>query len=654
MRRLRLTFAALAVVLAVPLGLLLREVFETAERERTQVRQTVAQRLLDEMERELTAWLETEEARPYGHYRFVHLPEAADDPDALERSPLATPPTEDFLVGHFQIEPDGTVHSPLWPRDEASARARGFEPDAMARERLDDIRRIVEGFWSSAEVLERTLSKSAVPEPKAQAYADLYTQQAGTTVPIDPRSKKLLLEQESKKELPKAKQQVADAADNPYQSPSSILDRLNRGAQSRQGRFTKESQSPRSNVLDFADDASDDRLATAEEAVEQELAEADFELPTPSAVDIRYEPMVGRATADQDHLVLYRTVLIADRAYRQGVVLDRSALVDWLARRALEDTGATGVVRIAAVQSPADDAVPTAAPNGGSAFLHRFAEPFGSLGAVVAVPDLDDPRSGQLTTLAMLLTVAIIAAFLALYFMVGAAMHYAERRGNFVSAVSHELKTPLTAIRMHGEMLRDGVVSDDAGRQRYYQILTTEAERLTRLVNNVLELSRLEKKNHPMSPKAGDIGPVLGEVVDLLGPHVDKEGFQLRLEIHGDLPTVRFDHDALVQVLFNLIDNALKYAKDAEPREVILGCRPHDQGVELAVIDHGPGVAPRHLKKIFQPFYRGESELTRRAKGTGIGLALVDGLVRQMGGVVRGQNRDGGGFEVSIALPAAS
>jgi signal transduction histidine kinase len=116
---------------------------------------------------------------------------------------------------------------------------------------------------------------------------------------------------------------------------------------------------------------------------------------------------------------------------------------------------------------------------------------------------------------------------------------------------------------------------------------------------------------------------------------------------------VRFERDALLQVLVNLVDNALKYARDAVPREVAVECRRSGDGVVLSVRDHGPGVASRHLGRLFEPFHRGEDELTRTTQGTGLGLALVKSLVERMGGSVGGTNAPGGGFVVRVALPGA-
>ena len=118
-----------------------------------------------------------------------------------------------------------------------------------------------------------------------------------------------------------------------------------------------------------------------------------------------------------------------------------------------------------------------------------------------------------------------------------------------------------------------------------------------------------------------------------------------------DLPDAIYDRDALLQVLFNLIDNALKYSKSAPTREILLRARQKDDVVEISVSDRGPGVSESHLKHIFKPFYRAEAELTRRSRGTGIGLALVRGLIESMGGSVRGENGADGGFVVRLTLP---
>jgi signal transduction histidine kinase len=150
--------------------------------------------------------------------------------------------------------------------------------------------------------------------------------------------------------------------------------------------------------------------------------------------------------------------------------------------------------------------------------------------------------------------------------------------------------------------------------------------------------------------------PVVREALAKLAPHVERQGFELSLEADEALPDVDLDRDALTQVVFNLVDNAVKYARSASDKRIVVGCRvrPGDKGsMEIVVRDHGPGVPNEELGRIFEPFFRREDELTRTTKGTGIGLALVKELVESLGGRVTAENVEDGGFRVRVSLPAA-
>jgi signal transduction histidine kinase len=362
------------------------------------------------------------------------------------------------------------------------------------------------------------------------------------------------------------------------------------------------------------------------------------------------DPMVGRP-AGTAHLLVYRTVLVGAgsqgrQGYRQGLVLDRAKLGAWLSARALGPTGLSEVADLAFDPEGGHDA---------SAFVfqHRFAEPFDALTArltLAPLPGVGQP--GAIYALVALLALVGAAGLLAVERMVAVAVHFAERRSNFVSAVTHELKTPLTAIRMYAEMLRDGLVSSEAKRGEYYGTITDESERLSRLIDNVLEFSRLSRGAREMDLRVGAVGPVLQEAADKLRAHAAREGFALEVAVDPGLPPVRYDRDALLQVLFNLVDNAMKYARQAPARRVLLEARRSGPGVEVSVRDFGPGVPARHLSRVFEPFYRGEDELTRTTRGTGIGLALVRELSLRMGAAVRGANAEGGGFRVCLAFRA--
>jgi signal transduction histidine kinase len=233
--------------------------------------------------------------------------------------------------------------------------------------------------------------------------------------------------------------------------------------------------------------------------------------------------------------------------------------------------------------------------------------------------------------------------------MVATRLAFARRRGQFVAAVSHELKTPLTAIRLIVEMLRDGAVDTEEKRRAYYATLTAESERLARLVDDVLEHSRLERGERPLALETGALADAVRELAPALDAHVERAGAKLELALAPGLPPVRFERDALAQVLFNLVDNARKYGRGP----IALSLRSEAGRVVLAVADRGPGVSSAELARIFEPFARGGDELTREAPGTGLGLALVRGLAIRMGATVAARNLPEGGFEVAIAFPPA-
>ena len=209
---------------------------------------------------------------------------------------------------------------------------------------------------------------------------------------------------------------------------------------------------------------------------------------------------------------------------------------------------------------------------------------------------------------------------------------------------------------MYGEMLRDGMVPSEAKRDEYYRHITVESERLSRLINNVLEFSRLEKGTREMALAIGAVAPVVREVAELLRPHVERAGVRAaRRRSTTICRRCASSATRCMQVLWNLVDNAVKYARGAAPRRdraALLARRRTACTSPCAITARAS--PPRHLGKIFEPFYRGESELTRRSKGTGLGLALVRGLVERMGATVRGRNAADGGFEVEIGLVAAA
>jgi signal transduction histidine kinase len=226
-----------------------------------------------------------------------------------------------------------------------------------------------------------------------------------------------------------------------------------------------------------------------------------------------------------------------------------------------------------------------------------------------------------------------------------------RQQRDFVSAVSHELKTPLTSIRMYGEMLKSGWASEEK-RKTYYEFIYAESERLSRLIENVLRLARLNHSERDVVLEEAKVGEIVDIVRSKVATQAEHAGFELRVEVDdaAAAAVVAVDADALSQVFINLVDNAIKFAARAERREIVVAARLTDREVALCVRDFGPGVPREALKRLFELFYRPADELTRSTPGTGIGLALVHELVTAMNGSVDVRNCEPGAeFRVSFA-----
>jgi signal transduction histidine kinase len=274
------------------------------------------------------------------------------------------------------------------------------------------------------------------------------------------------------------------------------------------------------------------------------------------------------------------------------------------------------------------------------------------------------PRSGGavvVDALALTLVLVLLVGHYGLYRLGLQQIDLAVQRSDFVSAVSHELKTPLTAIRMYGEMLRAGWVQDEARRQAYYDFIFFESERLSRLIANVLQLAHLTNHDAPLALKEYTLHHLLDLVRSKVSTQAEAAGFTLRFlteEAAHDLAAtpVLADADAFVQIFINFVDNALKFSANAEVKRVDIGLRQHASQPRQAVLfvrDYGPGVAPDQMQRIFELFYRAEDELTRQTRGTGIGLALVKVLATKMHATVHLHNRNPGA-EFQLMLPTVT
>ncbi len=228
----------------------------------------------------------------------------------------------------------------------------------------------------------------------------------------------------------------------------------------------------------------------------------------------------------------------------------------------------------------------------------------------------------------------------------------AARKTTFVSNVSHELKTPLTSIRMYAELLGEGRTRDPAKQRSYLATIISESQRLTRLVNNVLDFSRLEQGRRKYQTTMEELGPLVEQMLETQRPRIEEAGFKLDAQLpeHGHLHVLA-DRDAVEQVLLNLVDNALKYAEEGH----WLGVRVEQDKnqARLIVEDRGPGVPPDHRQRIFEMFHRVDDSLTARQPGCGLGLSIARRLLRDQGGDLRYEPNEPHGARFVATLPLA-
>ncbi len=256
---------------------------------------------------------------------------------------------------------------------------------------------------------------------------------------------------------------------------------------------------------------------------------------------------------------------------------------------------------------------------------------------------------------------ALLLVWVAAGMAVGAAGHtvraslaLGERRSRFASAVTHELRTPLTTFRMYSEMLAEGMVTDAARRQEYLDTLRDESDRLARLVENVLSYAQLEDGRSRTKVERCTVDELLDGVRPTLERRAADAGMELAVDVDGAAGrSLETDRTAVGQVLFNLVDNAAKYAAGADDRRIEVGAAVRADELVLSVRDHGPGVDPRARRTIFDAFERRAPEV---APGVGLGLALSRALARELGGELSldGSCADGGRFELRLPLRVAA
>ena len=621
---------------------------ELQARQQIDIEQRIS-RALWRMDVLLMPLLAQEAARPAVVYcpTVTTIDEGKGKPISRESaSPLLVSPP-DYVLVHFEVAPDGTLSSPQCPpgKDTAWAAANGIEGGRMdaARQRLDQLavslRRDellailpVESL-PPLEIAGIPWNSSENNTNRSQIVANTFDQTQLYNLPTGNDSPS-----EAPNPGPPAQPPPNQAAQLPLQQQEDFAQQA-AVPQQQSGRYlagNPRSQSRADNDLQSRGQAYQ---AIAQRAYqEQRLNFGNVDRPPGTTLEGVSQPLwIG------DRLILGRRVKSGSKTLIQGCWLDwnrlQARLRDEVADLGLPDTRFVPLTNVAlADQNHLLATLPVQL----------------AVGLPAVQPAWDSPICISLIVAwSCLLLTALFAAL-----TLQGVMALSERRGAFVAAVTHELRTPLTTFRMYAEMLAEGMVPSAEQRQNYLDTLRREADRLSHLVENVLQYARLERGSSGRRKESLSLAALLDRIAPRLADRAEQAEMKLVVEIEDEAreSIVTTDGGAVEQILFNLVDNACKYAAAADDKRIHVRLSVQPQRVVVCVCDHGPGVPADARRKLFRPFSKSVHEAARTAPGVGLGLALSKRLARDLGGSLElepaGKSSSGAVFVLTLPVGA--
>ena len=700
--RLRNFIALFFLALAVPTAILIWQAYSQLKWEAFHQYRGVAEELTRRIDTRLNGMIRTADARSFADYTFLVV---SGDPSAnlVQRSPLsAYPVAEDMpgVLGYFQVDSDGGFSTPVLPPEGSDAASLGIAESEyadrllLAREihAVLAVNRLVQsrpqsgavaGSLSSAAAREEVVEEEKAQEadgrgrpwseeaPAPSSATETYSQQIfdelsrprdGDDAHVQDETQMssdaegLIQRRESYNFVGKVSELQLNAE---LQEKSEQAERRYADEQARPGSFAYSGvRSKRTEQIALPESVRPARSDLARDL--EGLAGLRI-----STFESEIDPFEA-SFLDSGHIVLFRKVWREGERYIQGLLLNQQAFIGEVIGARFTDTALSDMSNLFVAYE--DDVIHTFSGrpdprftaayeslDGTLLYRRRLSAPFGGLELIFSINRLP-PGAGAsvLAWVTLILAVVFVTGFVALYRLGVSQINLARQQQDFVSAVSHELKTPLTSIRMYGEMLKEGW-ADEEKRQTYYEFIHDESERLSKLISNVLQLARITRSDPQFDLKRTNVGGLMSNTRSKISNQIERAGFELRfaLEARAGEATIDMDEDCFAQIIINLVDNAIKFSRDADDKVIeINGRLSADRHVVFSVRDYGPGIPQDQMKKIFQLFYRSESELTRETVGTGIGLAIVHQLTQAMNGSVDLVNADPGA-EFRVRFPVS-
>ena len=608
-----------------------------------------------------------EEGRSFADYAFLKVQGDAEN-NVLQRSPLSEYPVVSQIpgaIGYFQVDSSGQLTSPLYDA-ETELRAFGIS-EAEREQRLaafQEIQKILRGNrLLEADGGQFVLPSAPAPSTglrsrRGERDADkLETLEEGLPTAADSA---VAGESES----------GFDRLNTPEDSDASITTKalvewticLNSRKDLMTGLRQQAAEAPSSRGAKLLNEAPRAKRLEQSAAVQskdelrRQLAQNAYGNVPIQTFESEVDPF-DWSLLNTGHFVLFRKVWRDEQRFVQGLLIDSDTFLNEVVLASYRSTALSDMSELLVVFNSNVLAV----AQGGTAsagylssvggvqgtLLHRqfLPSPLSATELILTIDQLPIGAAGRVLLLtAGILALGLLSGFWFIYRLGSQQIEVAQQQRDFVSSVSHELKTPLTSIRMYGEMLKAGWASEEK-KNEYYDYIHDESERLSRLIENVLQMARLSKGQLNLSLESVPAVRLLDNLESKLSSQTESAGFELDIERHDNIrnSVLHVDKDAFMQIFINLVDNAIKFSSQSEHKTVKLSAKQRtDASLEIIIRDYGPGIPKAQLRKIFTEFYRLEDEMTRSTAGTGIGLALVHQLVSAMNGSVDVINSDPG------------
>lgn len=618
----------------------------------------VAEQIRQDVKRKLDEFIQTEQERPYTDYLYYYVPEnivSSQQQMPILRSPLAGRLEHDLAYGYFQIEPDGNVTT---PNDDIEQGGRSLN-DGLYAEALsnrinikNNLLPVLNGTVPGS--MKININREAELSPEARSKVSEQAELAGDKDMKKKGEQGKTVQGQRGKALPIESLQSQAQKTQVMEQRRSVFERniiSNVPSPSQQAIPSPTRQQNTQNL----DQAESPQTQAAQQHIGQTPAMQERQS---EMVQVRIEPFVSLVvpgTDDQQFIFngqvfLLRHVQIEDRHLLQGFGLNEKKLIG-----AVEESAERFMREGMYFELPQTRNGQTESKADAYTAILDFG--FGDL--VLSLKEIDPAwigrqinhlRNWYFSIIAVVL-LAVVLGLAGLWRSARAQIRLAQKKDDFISAVSHELRTPLTSIRMYSEMLEKNWVKSEDKLAEYYMNMRQESERLSRLIENVLDFSRIQRGRKKYTFKVGDINKCIADVVKIMRPYAAQRGFSIKTKL-GQVEQTTFDNDAVTQIAVNLLDNAVKYARNAEDKTITVRTRSDEQFTLIEVEDHGPGVPHRQRKKIFEQFYRSGAEATRETAGTGLGLALVKKFAQAHNGFVEILSAKPTGAIFRVALAA--